>query len=130
MNSLDQLDLLAGAMREVNQSIDALEKEINDLEAAGISKAGTWWKGGKYLYLVHPTDDKGNRHREYIGSDQAAIDDALARIKRYGQWIELRHQLNELRSSERSARLSIDHAMFYLKSIQRKLWGNDDSTKE
>lgn len=123
MTQVDQIKLLTEALCQVSERIRSIEADISELEHAGISNASPWWKEGKYLYLIHKTDDEGNRLREYIGSDETAVNAGLARIERFKRWIELRHQLNELRSNERSAKLSIDHALFYLKSVQRQFWG-------
>ena len=120
---IDQVELLASALNEVNNKISAIEAEIEELEKSGISNASPWWKQGKYLYLVYKTDDDGNRQRQYIGSEPAAVEEALARIERFSKWIDLRTKLNEIRSRERSARQSIDHALWNLNAIQRNFWG-------
>lgn len=59
-----------------------LQAEMEILAAAGIIDASPFYQQGKYLYLIHPMRG-GERKREYIGSDQAKIDVALACIDRY-----------------------------------------------
>ena len=120
---VDTLDLLKQALNETDDKISQLTREIDQLREAGMVNASEWWKDDKYLYLVFPTDDNGKRVRQYVGSDESNVAIAQAKIKRYHQWVTLRQQRETLREKKRHAVANLDLALHYLKSTQRRLWG-------
>lgn len=68
-----------------------------DLKKQGLIYAGTWWKDGKYLYLVYPSDGFGSRKRQYIGAEQEKIDEANAGIGRGQKFNEAKARMLRLR---------------------------------
>jgi len=75
--------------------LTAVYDQIARLERAGLAYANPHWKANKYFYLVH-TVTNGQRKREYIGTNKAKIDKALASVERAKQHKELTHQKSEL----------------------------------
>lgn len=82
-HSIEELLIQIGEqIRTLKEKIDAEQIIMDELKKAGLIYAGTWWKGGKYLYLIHPSDGFGYRKREYIGADTEKIAEAMAGIDR------------------------------------------------
>lgn len=79
LSGLNQIRLVA---EKLQQAWDSTHFEMAELKAQGLIYAGTTYKAGKYLYLVYPYDDAGQRKREYIGADPDKIKEALAGIER------------------------------------------------
>lgn len=82
-SSIEQLiSEIAEQVRQLQEAIQLDEFNMEQLKKAGISYAGVWWKAGKYLYLVHPSDGYGYRQREYIGADPEKVQAAMNSIER------------------------------------------------
>lgn len=82
-SSIEQLiSEVSDQIKAAQEAIQTDEFNMEQLKKAGISYAGTWWKAGKYLYLVHSSDGFGYRQREYIGADTEKVQAALASIER------------------------------------------------
>lgn len=103
-HSIEQLiHHVENQVQSLKRQIQTEEDEMASLKAMGLIYAGTWYKGGKYLYLIHPSDGFGYRKREYIGAEpekvQAALD-GIERGKRYdktkARMEYLRRQLNSI----------------------------------
>lgn len=86
--------------------IQALEQEIKEvasrmaeLEKAGLIYASEHWRKDsegqpKYFYLLYPQKQGEARRREYVGCDQAKIEDARAGITRAKEFDELARKLD------------------------------------
>jgi len=79
---MELLDQAKATAESLERSIQTETDEMEKLENAGLIYAGTWYKAGKYLYLVYPSDGCGERKRDYIGADEEKIMAALAGIER------------------------------------------------
>lgn len=83
MHEIDELlETIKDRVTSIRESIELEEAKMVKLQTKGLIYAGTWYKAGKYLYLVHPDEDGNGRKREYIGADEQKIADALAGIER------------------------------------------------
>lgn len=84
-------------LSNLESAIHDQEQNLKNLEAAGVIRAGIWWKDGKYLYVVHPRYQGDNRRREYIGADPEKVKttlDAIERAKQHDSGKERLRQLN------------------------------------
>lgn len=70
------------------QTINKLETRKAELRNTKLTRAGTWWKNGVYLYLIYPDVD-GKRKREYIGADSKKQNEALEAIERAKEYDRL-----------------------------------------
>lgn len=84
----------------------SLEAEIDNLKRQGTLDGHAWYKGGKYLYLVHHADQS----KEYIGTDPEKQREALARISRYQEWQIKNAKLNNLHQRKRDIENTVDRA--------------------
>jgi len=105
---------LAGEMK-------ALKAQLQELETLPRVNASTWYKGGKYLYLVHPTDRDGKRKREYVGADETAQAEALAAIRRYHEYALLKADYNDKRLDLRGYVADLEHLNLRLNGRQQRL---------
>lgn len=109
LKSLNQLRASAENMVCEVDRVEGIYKnlaaDIENLENLGIINAAPHWREKKYLYLVHPFGaftkqvDGATvpfRKREYIGLESSKTIDALEKIERYGEWLELSQQMNSL----------------------------------
>lgn len=80
----------------LESAIEAEQEKIRLLRELGITRAGVWWKAGKYLYLIHPSDGFGYRHREYVGADPEKVKAALDSIQRATEHDEAKARLDRL----------------------------------
>ncbi len=78
-----------------------LEAQVHAIEEQGITDATPWWKGGKYLVLVHPQKN-GERQREYVGADPSKVQVALCKIE------------NRVRHAELSERLAVAQRTYHM----------------
>jgi len=76
--------------------IDNLDAAAQDLKHQGTTDASPYYRQGKYLYLISPTF-QGQRERQYIGSDPAKVQAALASIERHKRREEVHAQAKKLR---------------------------------
>ncbi len=116
MNEIDELlETIKNSVTRLRNSIEIEEAEMLQLKTKGLIYAGTWYKAGKYLYLVHPGKDGRERQREYIGADEEKIAAALAGIERGQKYLrcearktrlemQLRNIAYHLRNGEREAK--------------------------
>jgi hypothetical protein len=93
------------ALKAIEQEVDALvgrcdklERELEELEHAGIANAGVHYRDGRYLYLLHSCAGGGTsgRRREYIGSDPERQKEALGRVERYRRHQVVQRELDTL----------------------------------
>lgn len=98
----------------LNVAAEQLRTEISHLEKAGYCNATEWWKDGKYLYLIYPTDAHGNRKREYIGACSRAVNEARARINRYALLTDARARLRVIENKQHDTRYHFDRAIMAL----------------
>jgi len=103
---------------DLGREITTLKNKIDYLTDQGCSNAHEWWKDGKYLYLVYPTDKNGKRNREYVGSDPAMIDKAMKSIERYNQRRALREELSRLEDVQRQIKYHAERAIMAMKGVQ------------
>jgi hypothetical protein len=100
MYDRDQLTQLPAQIAELLDKTLAqlalLQTHAANLVELGIVDASTYYRGGIYLYLVHPTQPDGNRQREYIGKDVGKVAAALARLERYQQYNSVTQEINRL----------------------------------
>lgn len=99
--TIDAFDLpIIGKLRQIEQQIRKkteriaeLEGKIRALEALGTVNASLHYKTGRYLYLIHPTHESGDRVRQYVGAQPEKIREAQKAVNRYHEAQELRQQL-------------------------------------
>lgn len=92
-SSIEQLiSEITEQVRQLQEAIQLDEFNMEQLKKAGISYAGVWWKAGKYLYLVHPSDGYGYRQREYIGADPEKVQMAMDSLKRGQMFLEAKQR--------------------------------------
>lgn len=98
-----QRDRVNASLAAAAKRLDTLCAEIENLDQAaqalrnqGTTDATAYWRQAKYLYLIHPTSH-GTRQRDYIGSDPAKVQAALASIERHKRHQEITAQANKLR---------------------------------
>lgn len=104
MNELQELEKLnvqlAAQLKKHRQQQTARKSKMSALKRAGLIRAGEYWRDGKYFYLIHQTDARGNRKREYIGTDTKQIEKARAAIRRAAEYdrldVEDKRQQREL----------------------------------
>lgn len=96
--SIEQLlQHIENQVQSLKRQIQTEEDCMADLKKQGLIYAGTWWKDGKYLYLVYPSDGFGSRKRQYIGAEQEKIDEANAGIGRGQKFNEAKARMLRLR---------------------------------
>lgn len=115
MNEIDELlQTIKNSVTRIRNSIELEEAEMLKLQTKGLIYAGTWYKAGKYLYLVHPDENGNGRKREYIGADEQKIAEALGGIERGQKYLrcearktrlemQLRNIAYHLRNGDREA---------------------------
>lgn len=81
-------------IREKAEKIAELEGKIQALEALGTVNASLHYKAGRYLYLIHPTHERGNRIRQYVGAQPEKIREAQESVNRYHEAQELKRVLD------------------------------------
>lgn len=94
----DVIDSLSDKIKDIRQyqaEYKKLSKEIAALEKKGIVNAAPSWRSKKYFYLVHPMV-KGERKKEYIGSDAAKIKEAEQKIENYKLWVKCKDRQKEI----------------------------------
>lgn len=80
-------------IREKAGKIAELERKIRELEKLGTVNASLHYKAGRYLYLIHPTHESGDRVRQYIGTQPEKIREAQESVNRFHEVQELKNIL-------------------------------------
>lgn len=80
-------------IREKAGKIAELEGKIHALEKLGTVNASLHYKAGRYLYLIHPTHESGDRVRQYIGAQPEKIKEAQESVNRFHKAQELKNIL-------------------------------------
>lgn len=86
-------------IREKAERIEELEGKIQALKALGTVNASLHYKAGRYLYLIHPTHESGDRIRQYVGAQPEKIKEAQESVNRYHEVQELKHILKMLNTN-------------------------------
>lgn len=119
-----------GLMRDIAVVFDDLDKRILKIgsEIESLLKAGmvdgpvsTYYRNGKYLYLIYPTKEDGTRFREYIGSDPKKIEATLAAIKRFERWQNLCQVRLELEQKKTRAIDVLKNLYWSLEAVQKEM---------
>lgn len=103
-------------IQQLQDAIQAEQEKMRALTEAGLIRAGTWYKNGTYLYLIHPSDGFGYRKREYVGADPAKVKAALDSIERAKQYDDAKARASllqqKLHSTTYHLRQAFDAARF------------------
>jgi len=91
------LNHIENQVHALKRQIQTEEEHMADLKKQGLIYAGTWWKDGKYLYLVYPSDGFGSRKRQYIGAEEQKIKEANEGISRGQKYNEAKHRMLRMR---------------------------------
>ena len=94
MPIIGKLHQIEQQIRKNAATIDELERKIIDLRELGTINASLHYKAGRYLYLIHPTDESGDRVRQYVGAQPEKIREAQESINRYHETQELKRILD------------------------------------
>jgi hypothetical protein len=108
----NEIEQLTG---KIGDQLTSLANEKLSLEALGITNAGTHYRDGIYLYLVHPTAPDGSRKREYIGKDPEKIKAALARLERFKRHAVVTQEINTLKDKLESTNRELENIIQHLK---------------
>lgn len=100
--TIDAFDLpIIGKLHQIEQQIREkagkiaeLEGKIRALEKLGTVNASLHYKAGRYLYLIHPTHESGDRVRQYVGAQPEKIREAQESVNRYHEAQELKRILD------------------------------------
>ncbi len=95
MDLVAMTDKIADAIRSLRERHAKLKDEIFHVQRLGWVEATPHYRDGKYLYLIHPMQNR-ERQREYIGSDPEKIQDALDRIERKKEYDALNEKLADI----------------------------------
>ena len=114
---IGKLHQIEQQIREKAGKIAELEEKIRALEKLGTVNASLHYKAGRYLYLIHPTHESGDRVRQYVGAQPEKIREAQESVNRYHEAQELRQQL-----SKENGKLS--QADYQMDEISRRLKQN------
>jgi PAS domain S-box-containing protein len=110
-------DRIEAKLAQVVPRLDKLRKEFSQLieeslriEQQGYTYARPTYRQGKYLVLVHQKE-KGERKREYVGSDQSAINQALAKAVRGLRHKALKQEQENIDKRLRSVGFKLDQVL-------------------
>lgn len=120
LSDQEKLEFIAHSFGLIEEKLQVLDKQIRDLERKQMTCAKEWYKAGKYLYLVYPTDSQGHRKREYIGADPKRIQSAKERL----QCFALHRDLVQTRESilEEVSRRKYDIDWLYSRAKKLSNW--------
>lgn len=104
-------------IREKAERIAELEGKIHALEALGTVNASLHYKAGRYLYLIHPTHESGDRIRQYIGAQPEKIREAQESVNRY-------HEAQELKNILRMHNTNMTLADYQMETVHQTLKRN------
>lgn len=121
--TIDAFDLpIIGKLRQIEQQIREkagkiaeLEEKIQALEKLGTVNASFHYKAGRYLYLIHPTHESGDRVRQYVGAQPEKIREAQESVNRYHEAQALRQQLTQENGKMSQANYQVDEISRRLK---------------
>lgn len=102
-------------IREKAERIAELEGKIRELEKMGTINASLHYKAGRYLYLIHPTHESGDRVRQYVGAQPEKIREAQESVNRYHEAQELKRILDMHKSKMSQADYRLDDLIRTLK---------------
>lgn len=105
-------------IREKAEKIAELEGKIRALEKMGTVNASLHYKAGRYLYLIHPTHESGDRVRQYIGAQPEKIREAQESVNRYHEAQELKNILKMHNTNMTQA----DYQMELVKQTLKRNW--------
>lgn len=105
-------------IREKAERIAELVGKIWALEKLGTVNASLHYKAGRYLYLIHPTHESGDRLRQYVGAQPEKIREAEAAVNRYHEAQALRQQL----AKENGKMSQADYQMDEISRILKQNW--------
>ncbi len=88
-----------------------IERNMRKLRDKGLSYASEHWRGGKYMYLVHPSKVGEPRRREYVGIDPQRITEAKAAIARAVAYDAQAQQLQQIDRAINLASRAISEAV-------------------
>lgn len=114
---ISKLRQIEQQIREKAERIAALEGQISRLEQLGTVNASLHYKAGRYLYLIHPTHESGDRVRQYVGAQPEKIRAAQESVNRYHEAQALRQQL-----AQENGKMS--QADYQMDEISRRLKQN------
>ena len=88
---------LPAKIAELEASIQAVDKRMAELKAAGLIYATEHWRKDaagepKFLYLLYPSRAGEKLRRDYVGSDPAKVAEARAGIARAQEYDQLADQ--------------------------------------
>lgn len=95
------------------------EQQIASLSKAGLIYASEYWRDGKYLYLIYPTETSGKRKREYIGCDPARIQAARDGIQRGKEYDRLSEEKRRIESRLLQGKFRLREAVNHLAGSHR-----------
>lgn len=91
---IGKLHQIEQQIREKAERIEELEGKIRHLGKLGTINASLHYKAGRYLYLIHPTNESGDRVRQYVGAQPEKIREAQESVNRYHEAQELKRILD------------------------------------
>lgn len=122
-NAIVRAKKIIELVKQLEQEIAKIQKNMSLLEEQGMTDAGTYWRRNKYgdktyLELVYSQESQrvldGFRRIEYIGSDPEKISEALARIKRFMKHQEYQKNLEALLEKELKVNNLLRNAIIHL----------------
>ena len=102
---LDEVEQVLEHIAEIAHQIVQIKAEMAILGRNMTDATPVWEQRknkGSYLRLVHPSDNKGRRRREYVGNKKDRIDAALARVANFEKYTRLKATLKELENTLRN----------------------------
>jgi len=104
-------------IREKAERIADLNSNINRLEQLGTINASLHYKAGRYLYLIHPTHESGDRIRQYVGAQPEKIREAQKSVNRF-------HEVQELKSILKMHNTNMTLADYQMEAVSQTLKRN------
>lgn len=89
-------------------------------EGTLLINASPYWHKDKYLYLIHPKKN-GKRVREYIGTKESKVKNALYAVKRAKRYNKLCEELEEISQQLRTATFKLDSFLWELAKVPPEL---------
>ena len=125
MTMTEKIRLVLQAYSTLQGELENIDTELMTLEFTDRANATEYWREDKYLYLIHSTDENGERKREYIGADPVKIEQAQYRITAHRLYCDLTKRRQAINYKLSAASYQLDLALYSLNGKQRDLWGND-----
>jgi hypothetical protein len=111
MEYTEIIQAISDGLARLDAAISERAAEIQQLEEEGMINAKEHWRGGKYLYLIHPQKN-GERQREYIGADPDKIATARKRMANYQRWHDAQAEKTSLEQQMRYAVRKLEDVKF------------------